>query len=183
MPAVFALRHFRTDNNNQDILNGRSIQLPVSETRQIECGVQIDKVYCSTALRCRQTLEKFLETNNVRKIEYTKEILERSLGDMEGRPRQEMISAYPQLFTGSRLDIFATPPGGESYETFQKRASSFLNRTNLEKADEAENGSILICSHNQFLKMLYFTIHKKEIKKEAWNTLTFPFGEVIRIGG
>lgn len=181
MTEIYALRHFRTDNNMKDVLNGRSIRLPVSEARQVECSVQIDKIYCSEALRCRQTLEKFLEKNKAGEVEYTIELLERDLGDMEGRPRQEMISLYPDIFTGGRLDVFAAPPGGESFEELRERASSFLRRTGLDKEDIKEKSNILICSHNQFLKMLYFTIHKKEIKKAAWNALSFPFGEVIKI--
>lgn len=60
---IFFLRHFETKNNVNGILNGQSLEEPISAGHCIEKCFPFDIIYCSTALRCRQTVE-WIEGHN-----------------------------------------------------------------------------------------------------------------------
>lgn len=172
---VFFLRHFETSNNAQNILNGRSINVPILEGRYFECEKSLDVILCSTALRCRQTIN-FYKNKNESKIIYLNELLERNMGDMEGHLRMEMRQSFPELFDEESFIVFSTPPKGEAYEVFYKRAMDFWKMCN-----HIYKGNILICSHNQTLKMLYFTLYGKTITMENWKKIKYPYGKIVQI--
>lgn len=60
---IFFLRHFETKNNVNGILNGQSLEEPIFAGHCIEKCFPFDIIYCSTALRCRQTVE-WIEGHN-----------------------------------------------------------------------------------------------------------------------
>lgn len=124
-------------------------------------------------MRCRQTVE-WIEGHN--KIFFSEQLLERNLGLLEGHSRIEMQKQYPELFDKNRLNVFATPPEGESYNEFHGRASKFWNWCN-----NANEGNVMICSHNQMLKMLYFVMFDKTLTRQEWEQLCFPHGKIIKI--
>lgn len=173
---IFFLRHLCTRYNVNDILTGRSNDIPIYEMKEIKVDQDMDIVYCSTALRCMETLNIFLRMHKSTKIIYTDRILERNLGILEGKPRKEMILRYPSLFTEGKFSVFATPPNGESFVSFQDRVKKFYEQEICKN-----NGNILICSHNQFLKMLYFIIKNNAITEKDWRLCSFPQGEIIKI--
>lgn len=173
---ILFLRHFRTSNNMQKLLNGRSEFIPISESNTISCNVHVNTAFCSSALRCRQTLGIFRRNNFVDKIYYTNYLLERDLGSMEGEDREEMAKTYTELFYESRMLVFSTPPGGETYNDFYERAKTFWLQY-IRYSD----GNVLICSHNQILKMLSFIISEEPVTEDAWRKRTFPFGEIVLI--
>ena len=155
---LFFLRHLQTEHNVNVCINGQSVGLPVLEIRSIIGARNVDTVYCSPALRCRQTMACFLKTNIVQTVVYSNMLLERDMGILEGEKRDIAAVHYPELFERKQFHIFKTPPSGESF-----------------------SGDVLICSHNQFLKALYFTVSKEQITEKAWKSLSFPFGEMIPI--
>ena len=155
---LFFLRHLQTEHNVNVCINGQSVGLPVLEIRSIIGARNVDTVYCSPALRCRQTMACFLKTNIVQTVVYSNMLLERDMGILEGEKRDIAAVHYPELFERKQFHIFKTPPSGESF-----------------------SDDVLICSHNQFLKALYFTVSKEQITEKAWKSLSFPFGEMIPI--
>ena len=173
---VFVLRHFKTEHNISGKINGRSLNLPVLETFPIICDDQFDNIICSQAVRCKQTIDQYLIYHDTSEVLYTSEILERDMGIFEGQYRSEMKNKYPELFFENKFDVFATPPSGESYEVFYQRVVHFWKKYSCEL-----DGSLLICSHNQFLKMLSFVISGKELTNKEWNSLSFPYGQIVRI--
>lgn len=175
MMHVYFLRHFKTKNNICNILNGRSIDEPIIEGHNLEIKESINVIFCSTALRCQQTID-FYKINNRGKIIYLDQLLERDLGDMEGRSRTEMEKKFPQLFEDSVFKVFSTPPNGESYEKFNQRAIEFW-----EYCSQLFTGNVLICSHNQMLKMLYFVIKNEFVTMDKWKKIKFPYGEILHI--
>lgn len=50
---------------------------------------------------------------------------------------------------------------------------NWCNNTNYE--------NVLICSHNQMLKMLYFVMLNKILTRQEWEQLFFPHGKIIKI--
>ena len=177
MEHLYFLRHFQTASNKSGLLHGRSLDIPIESGHPILCDHPIDAIYCSNALRCRQTLKYFTESHKNIPICYTDLLLERSLGSLESQPRDEAVNAYPELFHGRKLQLTCTPPQGESFEQFKNRAHQFINT--YVKNNEHKN--ILICSHNQFLKMLYFILMDLDLSQENWESINFPFGEIKQI--
>ena len=150
---LFFLRHLQTEHNVNVCINGQSVGLPVLEIRSIIGARNVDTVYCSPALRCRQTMACFLKTNIVQTVVYSNMLLERDMGILEGEKRDIAAVHYPELFERKQFHIFKTPPSGESFSDFMQRVRDFYTNY-LETA----SGDVLICSHNQFLKALYFTL-------------------------
>jgi len=173
---LFFLRHLQTENNKQTCINGRSADIPIMEMSSITEARDVDVVYCSSALRCRQTLACFFKTNSAQAVIYSDALLERSMGRLEGQKREAMAALYPDLFDKNMFRVFATPPEGESFSDFMQRARCFYS-----KHLESVSGDVLVCSHNQFLKALYFLVSKEQISEERWKALTFPFGKMVPI--
>ncbi len=171
----FLLRHLKTSNNSRQLINGRSLNQPIENEKPIINSYYIDSIYCSDALRCRQTIDCYLKTNPAVPIQYSKLLYERDMGIWEGKPKPSIVSSNPELFINGKFNLFSTPPLGESYTAFKNRATEFLKLINK------ENGNILICSHNQFLKILLFTLNNSIITQEIWNSINFPYGEILSL--
>jgi broad specificity phosphatase PhoE len=180
MRNYFFLRHFETIYNRNRLLSGCEMDIPVLKTSSISCDIRMDAVFCSDALRCRQTVAAFLDGNPAPAVFFSNLLLERDLGILQGKSRAIAAKMYPSLFENGRLDVFSTPPEGESYAQFRRR-------TERAKAWIAQNSNytdnVLICSHNQFLKMLFFLLTGEPVEQSAWSRLTFPLGEIVRVSG
>lgn len=172
---IYFLRHFQTENNLNHILNGRNLNIPIIEGKPLYCENDVNLIFCSPAVRCRQTIN-FFSQNVQPSIVYTNLLLERDLGIMEGQTRKQMIKQYPTLFYKNKLIVYATPPQGESLNLFKQRVIKFWDYCN-----SVNQNTVLICSHNQTLKMLYFIIQNKIITIDSWNSLSFPHGNLIKI--
>lgn len=171
----FFLRHLKTSNNTRQLINGRSLSQPIENERCITNSFYIDLIYCSDALRCRQTIDCYLKNHKSVPIQYTKLLYERDMGIWEGKLKSSLVSNNPDLFISEKFRLFSTPPSGESYIDFKNRATEFLKLMNK------ESGNILICSHNQFLKILFLTLSNAVITQEIWNSINFPYGEIISL--
>ena len=169
------LRHLRTNNNLENIINGHSLSIPIIERRPICWDFPVNEVVSSPATRCLQTTECFSQPAP---YSFTSLglLLERDMGLLEGMRRREAVIKYPDLFHGDRFKITATPPDGESFSDFIQRVNA-----SWEYLQSHCNDTVLICSHNQFLKALYFIIHKIGFTQDAWEQLSFPFGAIQKI--
>jgi len=178
MINYFFLRHFETANSQNHILSGRDIELPVLESPPICTDIPIDAIFCSTALRCRQTAGAFLKGQPKCIIFYSDLLLERDLGVLQGKSRAIAAVEYADFFEGDKLNVFSTPPKGESYVHFEERVAKAKDWIN----DSSTNfNNILICSHNQFLKMLLYALRGELINSVEWHKLTFPCGKIVPI--
>lgn len=171
----FFLRHLKTSNNTLELINGRSLNQSIENEKYIINSQYIDSIYCSDALRCRQTIDCYLKNHKAVPIQYSELLYERDMGIWEGKLKSSIINNNPELFVNGKFKLFLTPPSGESYIDFKNRATEFLKSINK------ENGNILICSHNQFLKMLLFVLNNTTITQEIWNSVNFPYGEIISL--
>ena len=79
---IYFLRHFQTENNLNHILNGRNLNIPIIEGKPLYCENDVNLIFCSPAVRCRQTIN-FFSQNVQPSIVYTNLLLERDLGIME----------------------------------------------------------------------------------------------------
>lgn len=175
---IFFLRHLKTYNNDLCIISGQSD----SEIMDNDCPPidmsQFDKIYCSPSLRCIKTIQLLgNQLTPVNNVVYDKRLLERNMGNLEGMIKEEGKKKYSELFKEKMFDFLKTPPQGESYECFKERVIDFYNEYLCVK----ENKNILICSHNQTLKMLRLLILEKDITYHSWTEYSFRNGELTEI--
>lgn len=97
------------------------------------------------------------------------------MGKLEGMLKLEAEMVYPELFINGSFNVFRTPPQGESFGSFESRIYKFYNE--ILNTDEQLN--VLICSHNQTLKLLRLLILKKDISYQSWSEYSFKNGKVI----
>lgn len=180
---VYFLRHLKTINNKLNIISGQ-MDSDVIQTNYLTINFSdFDRIYCSPLTRCKKTLEILGErTYDASKIIYDNRLSERNMGMLEGKLKNNEELSYPELFIEGSFDVFQTPPYGESFEVFYKRVRKFYNEiicVNLEK-------DILICAHNQTLKLLRLLIMQKEITYESWSECSFENGKlnlIYSVGG
>lgn len=176
---IYFLRHFKTLNNLNNVISGRSTSPTIATDLILPTNTIFHKIYCSPAERCRTTMNAL--PNNILEnadIIFDERLLERNLGNLEGMPRNNAIKCYPVLFSKNKLDVFSTPPDGESYEVFFQRLNQFYNDTICNMPNKQ---NILICSHNQTLKMLYHILTKNDITSVSWRNLSFDNGVITPI--
>lgn len=102
---VVIIRHGQTEHNNKRILQGHlDTELNASGQNEASLAGQrlkaelgsVDGIWSSDLKRCKQSLSAILKISelesNVKKLEYWKELRERSMGDLEGLSVQEARS-------------------------------------------------------------------------------------------
>lgn len=173
---VLFLRHFETQLNAEKRICGRSLEEPVLISPDIFSDIPVDIACCSPAVRCVQTLDALLRHTQIPAVYYDSALVERDMGVMEGEFRSDMTAVFPELFSGGKFRLFETPPSGESFEAFHERARTFW-----ERMIEMQNGTLLVCSHNQFLKMLYLIVQNLPVTESEWKKHSFQHGVVEHI--
>ena len=89
---IYVVRHGHTDWNKQKITMGRKdislndigIEEAYNTSKALK-NYSFDLIICSSLLRARQTAE-IINKNRNNKIIYDDRIMERNLGDLEGKP-------------------------------------------------------------------------------------------------
>lgn len=175
---IFLLRHLKTQNNELHIISGQSD----SEIIEADCTKfdlsKFDEIYCSFSPRCKRTLEILGEQPVLSSyIKYDERLIERNMGKLEGIAKKRGEKIYPDLFREEAFNVFKTPPQGESYESFKKRVEDFYK----EKLKLDKGLKILICSHNQTLKLLRLLILEEDITYLSWSAFSFNNGELVKI--
>ena len=173
---IVFLRHLRTLNNDCQIISGQSDSKVVSHNC-VELDLKkFDDIYCSPSPRCRETLKIMNEHDpDLVNVIYDTRLLERDMGCLEGMTRAEAQDRYSDLFTDNRFNVFKTPPDGESFEIFENRVREFY----VEKLCKTRNQYVLVCSHNQTLRLLRLMILKKSVTCQSWLEYSFDNGQPI----
>ena len=176
--SIFFLRHLKTLNNDLCIISGQSDSEIMDTNRHLIDMNRFDKIYCSPSLRCVNTIELLgNQSDTVSNIMYDKRLLERNMGSLEGMIKEEGKKKYSELFREGMFNVFKTPPQGESYECFKERVKDFYNDYLLLQ----ESNNILICSHNQTLKLLRLLVLEKDVTYHSWAEYSFQNGELTKI--
>lgn len=179
MHHLYFLRHCKTVFNLEKIISGRTNSELCSEAeiKYVDLLKSTNKlvIMSSDLQRCQQTIEllrPFIKSEY--EIRYFKLLQERDMGIFEGKSRLELTQKYPEFFVGDRFLYFKTPPEGESIQELQKRIIKFIQN---EFSILYSNYDVLICAHNQVLKMLYCKILHIPVN-ENWSKLDFPEGGI-----
>lgn len=99
---------------------------------------------------------------------------ERNLGILEGMNRTEAVQQFPHLFENRKLKVSAKIPGGESIDDVKQRISVLTDNLLMHKDKQ-----IMVCSHNQTLKILLAEIKGISITDTYWQSVNFNNGEII----
>lgn len=140
MTEIYLLRHAQTQYNaSRKLIGGRSNLLPLSEVgrkqarlrgvRLREEGLVFDRVFCSSAVRARETLELILRETPLTTgmISWHDELNELSQGAWEGRLREEIYTPEQVAEINARVPFFKAP-GGESHKEVEQRMTAFVMR-------------------------------------------------------
>lgn len=176
--SIYFLRHIKTVDNLNGKISGRSDSptLP-GQVLRTSCEIegQFDKIYCSPYKRCRDTIA-LLPLTLQRNVCYDPALIERSLGILEGMDRMEAIRRFPQLFENDKLKVNIRVPGGESIEEVKHRVRAIID---VLTGNANEKKQVLVCSHNQTLKILLAELKRIPITNHYWQTVNFQNGELV----
>lgn len=176
--SIYFCRHVKTINNQKEILSGRA-ESDILPNQQLlfPYHINFDIILCSTSNRCRETI--LLLPQNIKQIHivYTKALLERNLGILENLSRKYAIKTYPELFQDGKLDIEAKIKNGEGIIDVVKRITPIVKYA--KKA--SKNNNVLICSHNQTLKIMYALLKGIPLTNDYWKNLNFGNGMITKI--
>lgn len=157
---LYFLRHGKTIYNEKHLITGQADVsiLKIKEKVNINLSQPLNNmiILSSPLKRCQETIESFQENIDYNlPIKYCDELLERNMGIFEEMERKLASEKYPLYFTEGKFKYYMTPPDGESFYKACARAEFFIQNI----LDETLNShDVLICSHNQIMKILYFKI-------------------------
>lgn len=177
---IYFLRHQTTFNNKLGLVSGQADSPILDEKifKENDDSIKnIGVIYSSPSQRCLDTLHLIPELTILPIMD--KRLMERKMGDFENCSRQELYQKFPSFFRNIDGQICfrfeLTPPNGESFSEFESRISSFCSEIIIPYKEH----DILICSHNQTIKMMYFVLKGVPPTQKTWNSITFPNGEII----
>lgn len=164
MKKLYVLRHCKTSFNKENIVSGQT-DCPLLEY-SVDYSILSKKGNSETYMLISSPLSRCVLTGKILQsqsklqissfIDYR--IIERNMGILEGKKRGELSKEYPDYFLNGHFKEYMTPPMGESYDDFKFRITVFSYF--MEKLLLKNN--IIICSHNQALRMLTSIINGKQ---------------------
>lgn len=153
---LYVLRHCKTSFNEENVVSGQtdcpliddSIDYSIlSKENSLKSYILIS----SPLNRCILTGKKLQSQSKLQISAFIdSRIIERNMGILEGKKRCDLAKEYPDYFLNGHFKDYMTPPMGESYDDFKFRIISFAS--SIEKVLSKHN--IIVCSHNQALRML-----------------------------
>ncbi|WDF70225.1 histidine phosphatase family protein [Sphingobacterium oryzagri] len=156
--TFYFIRHGQTDLNLRGIVQGRGVNSPLNETGfkqaaafyQAFKDVPFDKVYTSTLLRTKQTVQQFIDAGiPTEELEGLDEI---SWGIYEGKEQDEdILSGFEKVVSSWRtgsLDLSIEE--GESPNVLVKRQKEAIAHM-LTRTDEL---TVLVCMHGRALRIM-----------------------------
>lgn len=177
--SIYFLRHVKTIYNQNNIISGcmEAEILPNQFlTYTSPLPSRFDYVLSSPSKRCYYTLE-LLPGNRINTIECFNNLLERNVGILEGLQKNDAISQFPYFFHNGKIDINANIPDGESINDVKQRLKSVVSRLNSINIGE----NVLVCSHNQTLKVLYAMLKNIDLNNEYWQRFNLENGALVNI--
>lgn len=161
---IYVLRHCKTLFNEKNIVSGQT-DCPLVDY-SVDYSILSNESHLKSYILISSPLNrcvltgKILESKSKLQIYpfIDSRIIERNMGIFEGKKRHELFKEYPDYFINGHFKDYMTPPMGESYDDFRFRIASF----SMEKLLLENN--IIVCSHNQTLRMLTAIFNGKQYK-------------------
>ena len=158
---LIIVRHGETEDNVAGITQGhrpgKLTSLGLEQSKKLAERLknkEIDVIFSSDLERAKQTTREITKFHPKVPVHYTKDIRERKLGVLEGRPQKIWLDPKKHNFHLHR------PEGGESMVDVRKRAATFLEKL----IKNYKNKTVLIISHGGFSRMLLGVLMKKSAR-------------------
>lgn len=183
--GLYFLRHCRTTYNVTHRISGQSnppiVDLSIDASALDSISMQYPDliVISSPLIRCTQTADYFVKQNCDFHIQICNDprIIERGMGSWEGESKTDILRRYPQYSYCGRVNPLTTPPNGENFEDFVARIDNFIQDLRI----IARKNLVLICAHNQSLKLLKYRLTGCINLLDFWTSCFFQNGKVERI--
>ncbi|MBS3168416.1 histidine phosphatase family protein [Candidatus Woesearchaeota archaeon] len=144
---LIMVRHGETTEQHKNIMQGQiNPSLNENGTKQAEklaknlINENIDRIYCSTLKRCRETIQPYLKLKDT-PIIYTSKLMERNYGIFDGKPAKNFKDYLKENDLIGNFDFKL--PKGESFTELQDRVYNYLKNKILKN-----QGNILVVTHN-----------------------------------
>jgi broad specificity phosphatase PhoE len=162
----YLIRHAQCQINLEEIIGGRTNDSPLTPKGRLQAellgryfeneDLSFDKVYCSPALRCFDTMKISIPKRRLKNVSLDYRFLELSQGDWTGKSKREVYSrGQLEIINQNPWDFKA--PGGESQAEVAQRIECAL----VDIANTYQ-GTHLIFTHGGAIK--YFLA-----KTQNWN--------------
>ena len=174
--SLFFLRHLKTANNDKGIISGKTDSTLIPNQHIYDHPYEdttFDIVLCSPMKRCMDTISLISKERKINTIQMV-ELVERDMGDLEGFTKAEALHRFPLLFYSGKVDVNSVIPNGESVHDVFERLEPVISYI---KANEDKN--VLVCSHNQTMKVLYCALCGISVTNAFWQVFNFPNGVMI----
>ena len=183
--GLFVLRHCRTEYNTTHRISGQSdssiVDLSIETSALDTISIQQQKItiISSPLARCMQTVSYLLKQHNeIHPLIYVdSRIIERGMGCWEGKFKEDILRNHTQYCYCGQISPLITPPHGETFDEFTTRIEDFIQDLRI----MAQNTPILICAHNQSLKLLKYRLVGGIDLLNFWASCSFKNGKVERI--
>lgn len=177
---LFLLRHCQSLYNVQEKISGQADCPIVHEI--IDCSILEEIILSENVIIISSPLTRCLDTAKLLQhsisatwpIIVDKTIIERGMGEWEGKERNVIIKQFPEFFYNGKFITELTPiGGGEKYVNFENRLISFIHTIK----EILKEKHIIVCSHNQTLRMITALLTNKNLDTIS----SYPNGVVIKI--
>lgn len=171
MGRLYLIRHGETDSNKSYRFQGQTdIELNAKGKAQAQLlaehfkDIKLDKIYCSSLLRARQTAEPLAKTHGL-ELTAVDDIKEIAFGEWEGMTFDEINAKWP----GDIDAFFKNPalchvPGGENFTDVAARVEPFFKNG----LAEMETSDIAVVSHGGIIRVLLCLFLGLDLNK-IWN--------------
>lgn len=154
---IHLIRHGQTHWNKERRVQGQTESTLSEEGREQAAALRpvlnrftIDKVYCSTSIRTRETAAILFADRDIA-TEYRDSLREILLGPWEGFLQTEVKEKYPESFNEFwHFPHRFTLAGAETFEQVQQRGMQELQRV----VDESAGQDVAIISHGVLIKSI-----------------------------
>lgn len=178
----FLFRHGESKSNKEEFVSSwpEKIHNPLTSkgVRQVKRAIKklkkenIDLIFSSDLLRCKQTAEMVVRELNL-KVIFDKKLRERDYGILNGKSVKE----WHYFFNSTDGISHERTPGGENIEDIKKRIKDFLSDIEA----QYENKNILVISHGHPL-LVFWGITNNFSEKEFISNKSKPRNaEIIKI--
>jgi len=165
MQHLVIVRHAPTDANSNGIYMGHR-DAPCSQSGLVAAQALGEslrlaedcRLFTSPLIRSRCTLDA-ISSRRSRIVDVR--LIERSLGDWEGRSEADVKQEYPHAFAvRDTLDPLFTPPGGEDAEIFARRICDFL----VDISEPKGQSTAVVVTHNGVIAVMRALIEQRSLR-------------------
>lgn len=153
MKTITFIRHGKSEANKKAVMSGHS-QTNLSdegrkELEQLKDEIhypETDLIFSSDLPRAYDTAEFLYPNQEIIKL---KELRETNFGSYEGRPVDEVIEEFYELFLNN-----SAQDEMETYETLKQRLSSIIESISKKMSEEQKKSAVIV-AHNGVLRMVH----------------------------